>query len=232
MDRAGWNLHANKFESLVCDIAAEGTNDELARMVRVACKARKNPVLVDLGCGVGTFIQQFGDRFSEIVGIEFAPRIIARARKHCAGMPNITWHAQDITRAPELISRRADLTVCLNVITSPSSAKRSALWSSVQAVTKRGGFALMVVPSAESNEMVSSLDGDDDEAPTDGLVKRDGIWQKHYRRDELVSILSNFSFKAKSIRRASYPWSVEGLRKPRLAGNRAPWDWVCLAKRV
>ena len=232
MDRAGWNLHADEFEALVCDIAAEGTNKELARMVRMACGSRKNLVLVDLGCGVGTFIQRFGDRFKDIVGVEFAQKIIARAEKRCADMENVTWHALDIIKAAKLIGRRADLTVCLNVITSPSAAKRNALWASVAAVTKAQGFLLLVVPSTESDDMVNSLEPDYEPGRAGGLVARDGIYQKHYRREELVAVLADYGFTTRSIRRASYPWSIEGIRKPRAAGNRTPWDWICLAERV
>jgi len=29
-----------------------------------------------------------------------------------------------------------------------------------------------------------------------------------------------------------YPWQKEGLRKPRNAGTRQPWDWLVLAERI
>ncbi len=36
----------------------------------------------------------------------------------------------------------------------------------------------------------------------------------------------------KRIIAVSYPWQKEGLRKPRDAGTRMPWDWLVLAERV
>ncbi|MGZ3409227.1 MAG: class I SAM-dependent methyltransferase [Xanthobacteraceae bacterium] len=234
MERAGWNLHADNFETKVCDILAEGnsSNAQLSRMVRAACGSRKNLTLVDFGCGVGTFIERFGDRFKDIVGVEFAPKICARAEKRCADMEHVTWHALDIVKAAKLIGRRADLTVCLNVITSPSKAKRNALWAAVASVTKAQGHLLLVVPSTESDDMVNSLEPDYEPGRAGGLVERDGIYQKHYKREELIAVLSDFGFNTKSIARAFYPWSIEGIRKPRAAGNRYPWDWMCLAQRV
>jgi hypothetical protein len=64
-----------------------------------------------------------------------------------------------------------------------------------------------------------------------GLVQRDDAVQKHFERQELGTILSRYGFTAVRLGRAYYPWSKEGMRKPRFAGAKQPWDWVCLAQR-
>ncbi len=116
---------------------------------------QRGPGTAGLGLGSqGTFIHRYGDRFREIEGVEYASRTIARAKVRCAGVRGVTWRTMGIERAARLIGRRADLTVCMNVITSHSTARRASQWASVAAVTKRGGFALVVVPSIESEEMV------------------------------------------------------------------------------
>lgn len=235
MNRREWNLHADEFESDICDITVDETDNQLSRYVK-AVKPSSDSVLVDLGCGLGSFIQKFGDRFHERVGIDFASRIIARAKERCAGRLNVTWHVMDIARASDVIRARADLTVCFNVITSPSPVKRNALWSCVKEVTKPHGFALVVVPSIESNSMVEKREGGGGRngrrsPPGDGLVKREDSWQKHFSRRELMSIMSQRGFQVKRIGRAYYPWSTEGLRKPR-SDNQRPWDWICLAQRA
>ena len=78
MNRVEWDLHAAKFESLVCDIVTDETGSQMPRFVAAACRSRKNLELVDLGCGVGSFVKKFGHRFERITGIDFAPRIVAR----------------------------------------------------------------------------------------------------------------------------------------------------------
>lgn len=141
----------------------------------------------------------------------------------------------DVARASKRIGPRADLTVCLNVITSASTATRNAQWSSVGAVTKPLGFALLVVPALESDEMMQAHSrrarSAKSAATADGLVDRDGSWQKHYRRDELVSVVSQHGLDVKRIGRVFSPWSGEGLDRPPSGNSKGPWDWICLAQR-
>ena len=143
----------------------------------------------------------------------------------------------DVARAFRAIGRRADLTVCMNVITSPSAAKRKALWSCVASITKPGGFALIVVPSIESNDMVgqastSARRNGAFASRGGGIVRHEDSWQKHFARRELIATLSDYGFLVKHIGRVSFGWDDEGLHNPRAAGKKAPWDWICLAQRV
>ena len=85
MKQAYWNSAALDFESDVCDITREETADLVKRHVALARPKRKDSVLVDLGCGVGTFIGRYGPRFHEVIGVEFAPRIIAQAIERVRG---------------------------------------------------------------------------------------------------------------------------------------------------
>jgi len=236
MNRAQWNQLADEFETQVCDIAREETADQLHRYVGAVKLSPKSSVLVDLGCGLGTFVKKYHSRFEKITAVEFAPRIIARARKNCARLTNVRWLTMDIPQSAPIIGTVADLTVCMNVITSPSEAKRDAIWKAVAKVTKPNGYALIVVPSLESERMVQlvSSRGKSNQSPaagSGGLVLRDDAIQKHFERRELEPILAAHGFAAERIGRVYYPWAKEGLRKPRLAkGN--PWDWVCLARRA
>jgi len=235
MDRAAWNELADEFEESVCDIVSDETNDLLRRFVSAARPSARKSVLVDLGCGIGSFILRFGHRFKNIVGVEYAPKIIARAKERCATMDGIEWLTMDAARAAKHIGCRADLTVCLNVITSPSPAVRNAQWASVAAVTKPGCFALVVVPSLESDEMLMDAHKAERSGKTaataEGLADRDGSRQKHYRRDELKAIFAEHGLEAKRIGKVFSPWSGEGLDKPRAAGAKGPWDWLCLAEK-
>jgi SAM-dependent methyltransferase len=229
MKRADWDRLADEFESETCDTTREESADLTGRFAALV-PLPKRAVLADLGCGVGTFIHRFGARFARIHGVEFAPRIIARARTRCAALP-VEWHTIDVARAADAIGRIAHLTVCMNVITQPTPAKRAALWASVAGVTRRGGHALVVVPSMESERMVVSAGGKK-KWRTGGLVNRDGVWQKHYEREELTAIFAANGFVAPRIARAHYPWSVEGMRETGKRRANRPWDWITLARRA
>jgi SAM-dependent methyltransferase len=236
MDRAQWDKLADTFEKEVCDIAREETRDQLDRYVRAARPLPAAATLVDLGCGLGSFVKKYRRRFARIVAVEFAPRIIARAKKRCADIHNAEWLTMDIPAAARAVGTAADLTVCMNVITQPGEKRRAALWKAVAHVTKPGGFALFVVASLESELMVERIlkrAGEEVPAPrAGGLVLHDDAMQKHFTREELGRVLRAHGFKPMRIGPIHYRWSKEGMRKPRGHAGKGPWDWVCVAKRV
>jgi SAM-dependent methyltransferase len=218
MNRKEWNKHAHTFEKNVCDITREETDNQLHGLVS-RVRLPKDATLVDLGCGIGTFILRYGEKFERIEGVEYASRTIARAKKRCAEVRGVTWRTMGIERASRVIGRRA------------------AQWRSIAGVTKRGGFALIVVPSLESEEMVeleyqsrkknkTPLEHDD------GVVERDGAYQKHFARDELKRLMSDEGFTVKRIAEIYYPWAKEGMRETTARAKNRPWDWACLAQRV
>ncbi|HVZ69772.1 MAG TPA: class I SAM-dependent methyltransferase [Rhizomicrobium sp.] len=236
MNRKEWNKHAHTFEKNVCDITREETGDQLRGFVARA-RLPKKATLVDLGCGIGTFILRYGGRFDRIEGVEYASRTIARAKKRCAGIRGVTWRTMGIERASRLIGRRADLTVCMNVITSHSAARRAAQWRSIARVTRRGGYALIVVPSIESEEMVELeyQSRRKNKTPLEhdkGVVERDGAYQKHFARTELKRLMTDEGFSVERIGKIHYPWAKEGMRETPARKERRPWDWACLAKRL
>ena len=232
MNRKEWNKLAKTFEKNVCDISREETADQIKNYVARAKIPKRGGVLVDMGCGIGTFILQYGHRFAEIVGVEYASTIIARAKKRCADVAGVTWHTAGVEAAGRRIGARADLTVCMNVITVPNAAKRKAMWDGVAAVTKRGGHALVVVASLEAEHMIEKLLGEEPGDHRNGLVDHDGALQKHFTRSELAEDFSSAGFSVKKIGKAFYPWSKEGLRPtPKLRAH-PPWDWVALAERI
>jgi SAM-dependent methyltransferase len=234
MKRTQWNRLADDFESEVCDITREESSDSIARFVNAVKVPFQNSVLVDLGCGLGTFVSKFGERFARVVAIDHAGKIVARAKAASTCTSPVRWMVLDVAKAGVALGACADLTVCMNVITSSDAKRRDALWQSVAGVTKPKGCALVVVPSIESDAVVQRVAFRAGRAAefvstSDGLVERDGALQKHFSRQELDETLVSLGFAVKRMGRASYPWSVEGLRKP--PNRKLPWDWMCLAQR-
>jgi SAM-dependent methyltransferase len=237
MSRREWNRTAENFKESVCDIAAEETNDQLRRFVSAAHPSPDKSVLVDLGCGIGTFVQKFGDRFRQVHAADFATDAIRQAEAAYRGTAPVEWRVADLNDCPKLFGTNcADLTVCLNVITSPSAARRKSLWETVRIITRPGGYALIVLPSIESCHMVAERENRGRKrakaaSKRGGIAERADIWQKHFSRGEIIEILSGLGFSVVRLAAVSYPWASEGLRKPRLAAQ-SPWDWISLARRV
>jgi SAM-dependent methyltransferase len=236
VSRKEWDKLADDFEREVCDITRETKGNQIARLIRTLRLSPKTSVLVDLGCGIGTFVERYGPLFAKTFAVEHAPRIIARAKKRLANRADVTWLTSNIPPAAERIGRKADLTVCMNVITMPGAKTREQMWACIAQVTKKRGHALIVVPSIESDRMVERVAYGTSraeaiaEAP-DGLVDRGGSRQKHFARDELRETLARHGFRAERVMRVPYPWQKEGLRKPRGAGTQTPYDWLVLAVR-
>ena len=156
MKQRDWNSLAKKFETHVCDLTATEVSKTIPTLVKSARIPASKAVLVDLGCGIGTFIRRYGPQFDEIFGVDFADKILERAKQNQTRKvgAKVTWMAADLPAAAAEIGPRADLTVCLNVITSPNAVTRKRLWNSVATVTKAKGYALVGVPALESAQMV------------------------------------------------------------------------------
>ncbi len=237
VSRKEWDKLADDFERDVCDITRETRGKEIARLVLGLRPSPKKSILVDLGCGIGTFVERYGKLFRATFAVEHAPRIIARAKKRLVKRTDITWLTSNIPPAANRIGTCADLTVCMNVITMPQARIREQMWHGIARVTRKRGHAIIVVPSIESDRMVERVAYGTSraeaiaEAP-DGLVDRGGSRQKHFAREELRELLAQHGFRTRKVMRISYPWQKEGLRKPRNAGTRRPWDWLVLAQRV
>src|ERR1700733_7804516 len=157
VSRKEWDKLADDFEREVCDITRETEGGQIGRLMRVLPLSAKKSVLVDLGCGIGTFVARYGPLFARTFAVEHAPRIIARAKKRLARRKGVTWLTSNIPPAARRIGRVADLTVCMNVITMPEARIRTQMWDGLARVTKKRGHALIVVPSIESDRMVERV---------------------------------------------------------------------------
>ncbi len=232
MKRADWNRLAVAFEGRLRIVAADRRRI-LAGLVHVVLTHGRRAAVVDLGCGPGTFVRTFGHLFDEAIGLDYAPRMIAMAKRRCASLPHARWICAAVGHAPALLGQVADLVVCLNVLTSTTRTRREAHWASVAAVNKPGGFALIVVPSVESARFVECAAGAAAPAsPRDGRhVRRGGHFQKLYTRREVVDHLARFGYRNIRVTRVFYPWRVEGIVSPGPAAGGLPWHWACLAVR-
>jgi SAM-dependent methyltransferase len=235
MNRRQWNHLANRFEDAICDIVATDHRNVIRGLVSTVKPSKRHDVLVDLGCGIGTFISEHGHQFKEVIGVDYAFSMIARARERCSDISGVSWLNLDMSRAAVAIGSVADMTVCLNVITSPSAMRREAQWRAVAAVTKPGGFALIVVPAIESARLIARVRGRNGRAATrrlgSGFVRRGNALQKYFSNRELTSMLEPLGLAVQAVRRVPYAWSEEELPNRLSHDEGQPWDWACLAVR-
>ncbi len=236
MNRDQWATLARVFEDEVSDITASETNGGLGEAVTRATLGFRKATLVDLGCGIGTFVAKFGGGFHRVIAVDFSSDMLSRAQSICRHLRRVTWLCADIPKAALEFSATADLTACLNVITSPSAARRRALWDSVAAVTRPGGTAIVVVPALESAEFVARQTGQRlrrrRTRPSDsGLLVRAGCVQKFFLESEVVEVMGNVGFEAVRLQKIEYPWADEGVSVRPMRGKQLPWDWLATGVR-
>lgn len=235
VSREQWNRLAARFNSSVCDIVAGDRNRIVDGLVEVALARRPKPVVIDLGCGMGTFIRRYGRRFSESIGVDFAERMLRGAKRRCARVPRVRWVCASVEEAPRAVGETADLSVCMNVLTSPDAALRRRQWRALGKITKAGGCTIVVLPSLESSELVAQVEeklrpGSSGARTGDGtVVNRGKARQKHYTRAELKDAAERAGFRAAKIVRVYYPWKDEGVSADSaMLRGRQPWDWALL----
>jgi SAM-dependent methyltransferase len=229
MSQQGWNRLAAEFETSVCDITAT-SGPQIAKLVALT-KPNRRKTLVDAGCGIGTFVERFGDSFGKIIAFDFAAAMVKRARRHCQDFEQAEWHALPLEKAGAKFGSIANLAVCLNVITAPKPRLREQQWISLGQLVKPGGHLLVVVPALESARYVAEMDAEAFHGSVDiesELVRRNDTEQKHYSRQELRRIVTQLGFEVVALRKATYPWGEDGLE---LTERKSPWDWACLARK-
>jgi len=231
VNRKRWATLAEVFEDQVSDVTASETDGLLSEAVTRATVGLRKARLVDLGCGIGTFVAKFGRLFHRVIAVDYSSDMLRRAKDICRHVQRVTWLCADIPKVVLEIGATADLTVCLNVITSASAARRRALWDGVAAVTKPGGAAIVVVPALESAEFVARRTGKPlyrrrTHTTDRGLLIRAGCVQKFYLESEVVDLLGNRGFERVNVQRLGYPWAEEGVSNHRNRGERMPWDWL------
>lgn len=236
MSQQAWNLLARDFEGSVCDITTT-SGDLLAELI-ARTRPNRRRTLVDAGCGIGTFVERFGEQFGKVIALDFAEAMVKRARKHCRKLKHVTWKSMPLENAGERIGSIAHLAACLNVITSPDADLRVRQWKSLAMLVRPGGHLLVVVPSLESARYVSETEAvaetqstaaDLSPAAEPDLIRRTDTRQKHYSRSELRRRVTRQGLHVLSLRRIHYPWSEEGLEH---SAAKSPWDWVCLARKA
>ncbi len=232
MKRADWDRLADEIGPRLATSPARRARTRWNGSSRWRVPPRVKPALVDLGCGVGTFIHRFGGGFARVIGVEFAPRIMARARSalRCADRNDLAYHGCGQGRRCDRTQGRSHRLPqryhpvgahqargavvergCRHEARRVRAAGRCPRWNP-NAWSPRRAVTRTAAPAAWWSAT----------APGRSITKR----------GELETIFARLGFTAARIEPAPYPWSVEGMRQTKSRRDRRPWDWICLARKI
>jgi ubiquinone/menaquinone biosynthesis C-methylase UbiE len=145
-------------------------------------------VVIDLGCGSGALLERIGRALPEtrLVGIDVEPSALKLARQR---LPHAEFVSGDLDQvgAGQAFRGHADAVVCSEVLEhleSPELALRLA-----GELLQPGGRLVVTVPAGPMNEFDRSIGH-----------------RKHYRLDELTSLLSREGFSIASAAAWGFPF--------------------------
>ncbi|MEE2659203.1 MAG: class I SAM-dependent methyltransferase [Candidatus Latescibacterota bacterium] len=247
MNRRYWNNMADAFSDHVFEVADHDRRGVLRSIARRL--AHQHLLAGDFGCGTGSFTRVLARSFEQVIGIDYAARLISEARRRTR-RGNVRFEIADLSRAP--LCDRVDVAFCINVLIHPNNDIRQAVARSmVQSVRKRG-TTVVVVPALESilrtyhtlvecqveqgasrgrataatrrlaNRELLSL--------SEGIVNVGGEPTKHYLGDELVDFLGRAGLRVRELLRVEFPWEIELDNVPADLPNLYPWDWLAVGR--
>ena len=228
-----WDRHARRFTSEVFDITRAHAGGVLDRRVKELAPKRGTGTLLDAGCGIGTFTRKYGSRFAHVIAMDFSPAILRRAMSTRPALPNVTWLCADIVALPLILQPGvADLTVSLNVLTYAAPERNDDILRALCLLTARGGHALVVAPSAESEASEGRGRGSRaGGAAHEHTQHRQGLTQRFFTRETLTLAARDAGWAAAELESITYPRMYENVGRAGRRDRRENWDWLAVLSR-
>ena len=232
MKARDWDRLAAAYDSEVCDIFVRDRRQVIAGWLKSAGLLRGRKTLLDLGCGIGSFIRRYGRSFGAKTGTDHSRRMLRIAATRCGSLSNCTWLQADVQSLPPELHGRGDLVVCSNVITFVSAAACARALRQVVRCAKPGGRIMLIQPALESHDAVVELETGRTvpRRAATAIVRRDDRMQRFFTREGAAALARAAGLRAVQVRKVWYPWIDEGIT-PAPRGRELPWDWLVTARR-
>lgn len=245
-----WNQIAPTYNDEIFDVFHSDKKGKLTRYFNKHANPRAT--CIDFGCGNGKAFSYLSPRFKQVLGLDISQKLLNQAK--ALPYSNIEVQREDLTRSG-LRLPKADFIFCCNVAILPTVEQNDAILKNMAKSLKKGGTALLVVPSLESMLYASwrliewnkkegtkpekidpseygGLAGKKITDIIQGLVTINGVPTKHYTHQELEVILPRHGFEISKIDKIQYTWKSEFSKPPSWMKDPYPWDWVVDARRV
>ena len=242
-----WNrVAAAYFDEVVSPLRA-GVPTPLARALEAIPTPQKKTV-ADLGCGVGTLLPTLAARFGRVIGVDFSPAMLARARSRCRAK-HVTLARADLCDLRRLHGR-LDVAVTVNAVLTPEPERLDRAFGELAATLRPGGLFLGVFPAMEAvlyqGFLIHERERQRHDAPrarrrtgrilerskydfVHGTYTEDGQTQKFFYAFELGTRLRRAGFRGVRLGRVLYPWDESLGGYESFPGESPMWDWFVRA---
>lgn len=243
-DKIGENYKSEIFSVLHADKNA---------LVKKSILKHKNKKLtaIDFGCGVGHALPYLSASFKEVLALDISQKLLKQIRNR--NYSNVSLKKMDLAKK-KLKLLKADFAYCCNVAICDDNKKNYQILKNVMRSLKKGGTAVIVIPSFESAsntlfQMLQLYKHDkikinkipkDELNPGQNTLKQvaEGIHfidnhpTKHYHLQELYTLFHQKGFSIEAIEKVEYDWKTEIHNPPKSLKEPYPWDWMVEVKRM
>jgi SAM-dependent methyltransferase len=237
-----WNHIAPAYNTEIFDVFQSDTKKVLARYFKRHSNPKCNAI--DFGCGNGKGFAYLAPRFKHVLGLDISQKLLNQAK--ALPYTNVSLKQADLTKSLRL--PKTDFIFCCNVAILSEVETNIAIIKNIGKTLKRGGHALVVIPSLESmihsawrlidwnkKDKVKPEKIDPSEYSgfsgkkidiLQGLVSIDGHTTKHYTQEEIEVVFPRCGLTVSKIERIEYAWNSEFSKPPKWMGAPYPWDWL------
>jgi SAM-dependent methyltransferase len=242
-EEAHWNTIAPKYNQEIFDVFNSDKNKILPTYFKK--HGNKSHHAIDFGCGNGKSFPYLAPIFKSITAVDISKELLSQARKR--PYTNIEFKCLDLTRK-NLNLPVADFVFCCNVAMLPEIKKTYAMINNIQKALRRGGNALLVLPSLDSvlysswrlmdlyrkegvnPESIPNSEFDYFKASkrdiVQGIIHIDGRPTKHFGQSELHVVFRDAGLTITTIDKVEYEWDSEFAEPPKRMEGPYPWDWL------
>lgn len=243
-----WNTIAPSYNDEIFDVF---NSDKFKKLPKYFKKhGNKNNLCIDFGCGNGKSFSYLAPLFKKIIAVDISEKLLNQAKER--GYANIAFRQLDLTK-PKLNLPPADFVFCCNVAMLPEIEKTHAMIENIQKSLRKGGTAVLVLPSLDSvlysswrlMEVYKKEGTQPEEIPNSefdyfkaskrdliqGIIHIDGVPTKHFGQTELEVVFRNAGLTITKIDKVEYDWNTELATPPTWLKDPYPWDWLVECKK-
>ena len=247
-EQALWNAIAPTYNDEIFDVFNSDKNKRLPFYFKK--HANKSHHAIDFGCGNGKSFSYLSPIFKSITAVDISKELLAQAKKR--PFSNIDFKCLDLTKK-NLNLPLADFVFCCNVAMLPEIKKTYAMIDNIQKSLRKGGNALLVLPSLDSvlysSWRLIDLYGKEGVTPENipnsefdyfkaskrdivkGIIYIDGRPTKHFGQSELEVVFRDAGLTVTAIDKVEYEWDSEFAEPPKGMQGPYPWDWLVECKK-
>lgn len=246
-----WSRHAERYDELFLDALHPGVENPLFDALG-AIDEPGHRTVADLGCGTGPLLPYLSRRFGRVIALDFAPGMIARARRRLGrSAANVTF----ATRAMDDLGEydgQIDVAIAVNSLVMPDVRDIDRTLAAIRGALRPDGVFLGIVPAVDAihyhTMLLMDRALDRGMAPEEaerhaafhaehhyydfafGRFAFQGLRQKFWQPFEIRHRLAKAGFGPVELGQVLYPWDESLPCGTELADYPRSWDWMFLAR--